>query len=135
MAALPDGRAYEQATPVDKNGRDAIGTVRQVKVPSEGGAIASAAQWGSRARWAPRKSGAIEELVPYAPNASYAFLGSAGEGSEVVFESHASLGSPAGVEGASSVYAWERENGEVSLVSVDNEEQSLPKGAFGGSYD
>ncbi|MDX6602313.1 MAG: hypothetical protein QOF13_1515 [Solirubrobacterales bacterium] len=196
LAGLPDGRAYEQASPVDKNGGDAIGTVRQVKAPPEGGAIAfsstvgipggvgaqevplylarrSAGGWstqgllppgsaGQRAQvigWLPDFSevfssatklgdpetgallgtsspgGSLEALVPYAPNARYDFLGSAGEGSEVVFESRASLGSPGGVEGASNVYAWERESGEVSLVSVDNEEASLPKGAFGGSYD
>jgi hypothetical protein len=40
LAGLPDGRAYEQASPVDKNGGDAIGTVPQVKAPPQGGAIA-----------------------------------------------------------------------------------------------
>jgi Fibronectin type III domain len=195
LAGLPDGRAYEQASPVDKDGGDAIGTVPQLKASPEGNAITfsstvgapggvgaqeiplylasrSAGGWstqgllppasaGQRARvlgWLPGFFGVfssaiklgnpeigallvsgsgslLEELTPYVPDASYTFLGSAGEGAEVVFESRAPLGSPAGIEGASNVYAWDRESGEVSLVSVDNEEQSLPKGAFGGSYD
>jgi hypothetical protein len=195
-AGLPDGRAYEQASPVDKDGGDAIGTVPQLKAPPEGGAIAfsstvgvpggagaqevplylarrNAGGWstqgllppastGQRAQvlgWLPDfseifssatklgdpETGALfgvsssgsplQELTPYLPNASYAFVGSAGKGSEVVFESSASLGSPAGIEGASNVYAWNRESGTVSLVSVDNEQESVPKGAFGGSYD
>jgi hypothetical protein len=196
LAGLPEGRAYEQASPVDKDGGDAIGTVPQLKASPEGDAVTfsstvgvpggvgaqeiplylarrSPGGWstqgllppasaGQRARllgWLPgfaevfssaRKlgdpetaallgvsspAGALRELTPYLPKASYDFLGSAGEGTEVVFESKASLGSPAGVEGSSNVYAWDRESGEVSLISVDNEGQPLPKGAFGGSYD
>ena len=196
LAGLPEGRAYEQASPVDKDGGDAIGTVPQLKASPEGDAVtfsstvgvpggagaqeiplylarrspsgwstqgllppASAGQRAQLLGWLPgfsevfssaRKlgdpetaallgvpspAGALRELTPYLPKASYDFLGSAGEGTEVVFESKASIGSPAGVEGSSNVYAWDRESGEVSLISVDNEEQPLPKGAFGGSYD
>jgi hypothetical protein len=36
---LPDGRAYEQATPVDKNGNNAAGTANNVLTSPDGGAI------------------------------------------------------------------------------------------------
>ena len=196
LAGLPDNRAYEQASPVDKDGGDAIGTVPQLKASPSGDGITFSSTFGlpggegaqelplylasrSSSGWStqglfPRPSagqqalikgwlpgfsevfssatrlgspdtgalvarpsggGAPQELTPYLPKANYSFLGSAGEGKEVVFESRASLGSPAGEPGVSNVYAWNRESGTVSLVSVDNGEQPLAKGAFGGSYD
>ena len=196
LAGLPDNRAYEQASPVDKDGGDAIGTVPQLKASPSGDGITFSSTFGlpggegaqefplylasrSSSGWStqglfPRPSagqqalikgwlpgfsevfssatrlgspdtgalvarpsggGTPQELTPYLPKANYSFTGSAGEGKEVVFESNASLGTPAGEPGVSNVYAWDRESGTVSLVSVDNGEQPLAKGAFGGSYD
>jgi hypothetical protein len=195
LVGLPDNRAYEQASPIDKDGGDAIGTVPQLKAPPLGGAITysstdgapggvgaqdlplylasrSSSGWSSQGLLPPASSGeqahvlgwlpdfsrvfssafklgnpstgallampgsgpqTPEELVPPTPNAGYAFVGSGD--TEVVFESRASLGSPAGIEGASNVYAWDRESGEVSLVSVLNDGEPLENGAFGGSYN
>jgi hypothetical protein len=195
LSGLPDNRAYEQASPIDKDGGDVIGTVPQLKTPPQGGAITysstdgapggvgaqdlplylasrSPSGWSSQGLLPPATSGeqahvlgwlpdfskvfssafkigepstgallampgsgpqVPEELVPPTPNAGYAFVGSGDN--EVVFESRASLGSPAGIEGASNVYAWDRESGEVSLVSVLNDGEPLANGAFGGSYD
>ena len=196
LAGLPDNRAYEQASPVDKDGGDAIGTVPQLKASPSGDGITFSSTFGlpggegaqefplylasrSVSGWStqgllPRPSagqqalvkgwlpgfsevfssatrlgspdtgaliarssagGSLKELTSYLPKANYSFTGSAGEGKEVVFESKASLGTPAGEPGVSNVYAWDRESGTVSLVSVDNEEQPLAKGAFGGPYD
>jgi hypothetical protein len=197
LVGLPDNRAYEQASPVDKDGGDAIGTVPQLKASPKGNAITfsstfgipggtgaqefplylasrSASGWTTEgllpppnagqvavvAGWLPDFSkvfastirlgspdtgalvarpgggGALQELTPYLPKANYSFIGSAGDGKEVIFESSASLGSsPAGAEGVQNVYAWNREGGEVLLVSVGNDKQPMVKGAFGGSYD
>lgn len=197
LSGLPDGRAYEQASPVDKDGGDAIGIVPQMKASPDGDAVsfsstvgvpggvgaqelpfyvarrsasgwsthgvqppASAGQLAAVLGWLPDFSevfssatklgapntgallampgsnGEAQELTPYQPKANYSFLGSADGGTEVFFESNVSLGSsPAGVGGVSNVYAWDRESGDVSLVSVDNEKQPFAGGAFGGSYD
>lgn len=196
ISGLPDNRAYEQASPIDKDGGDAIGIVPQIKAAPAGGAITfsstvgmpggegaqefpiylssrSNSGWSTRGLFPPASAGQealivgwlpgftqvfssatklgdpstgaflarpgmggpLEELTPYLPKADYTYVGASADGSLVVFETRASLGSPAGTEGVSNVYAWDRSSGEVSLVSVDNEEQPLSNGAFGGSYD
>ena len=62
------------------------------------------------------------------------------DGSEAIFESRsAQLGSePAGVEGASNIYAWDANAKTLHLVSQLNTqaetEEALPGGAFAGPY-
>jgi hypothetical protein len=46
FSGLPDGRAYEQASPVDKNGNDAMGAVPTVKATLSGGGITFASAFG-----------------------------------------------------------------------------------------
>src|SRR4051812_3839691 len=43
---LSDGRAYEQATPTDKDGNDAIGSLPTVKAAASGGGITFASTFG-----------------------------------------------------------------------------------------
>jgi hypothetical protein len=43
---LPDGRAYEQASPVDKNGNDVLGDVPTIKATAAGGGITFASTFG-----------------------------------------------------------------------------------------
>ena len=39
------------------------------------------------------------------------------------------------IAGKSNVYVWDRDTGQISLVSVLNDETSPPAGAFAGPYD
>jgi hypothetical protein len=198
LEGLPDERAYEQVTPVNKDGGDVTGPLTFVKaspggqgitflsstgVPgaegaqnlalylasrSEGGwstqGLLPAADAGQKARvigWLPDLSetfgmptrlddppgtallarssagGSLTPVVPYTAGATYSFAGSSADGSEVVFESTAKLDTaPAGIEGVSNVYAWDRASGKLSLASVLNEEEApSPKGSFAGPYD
>jgi hypothetical protein len=54
---LPDGRAYEQASPVDKNGGDARGTVGFTKAAASGGAISFLATVGMPVEGDPEEAG------------------------------------------------------------------------------
>jgi hypothetical protein len=199
-AELPDCRAYEQASPVDKDGGDATGTGGFVKASPNGNAISflatsgvpggdgaqrlpaylatrAGAGWsthglmppatvGNKARvlgWLPGFSqvftkantlgelqpeaifsrpgggGALTQVTPYTTNPSvdaYDFAGASKDGSVVLFESPADLGTvPAGIQGTSNVYAWDRESKALHLASVMNDGQPPAKGAFAGPYD
>jgi hypothetical protein len=199
-AELPDCRAYEQASPVDKNGGDATGSGGYVKASPDGNAISflatsgvpggdgaqrmpaylaarAGAGWsthglmppataGNKARvlgWLPDFSqvftkantlgelqpealfsrpgggGALTQVTPYTANPSldaYDFAGASKDGSVVLFESPADLGTvPAGIQGTSNVYAWDRESKTLHLASVMNDEQPPAKGALAGPYD
>jgi virginiamycin B lyase len=46
LTGLPDARAYEQATPVDKDGGDAVGTGAQVKAAADGSGITFGSTFG-----------------------------------------------------------------------------------------
>ncbi len=46
FSGLPDGRAYEQASPVDKNGADALGDVPTIKATASGGGITFESTFG-----------------------------------------------------------------------------------------
>ena len=46
LGGLPDNRAYEQATPIDKNGGDAVGKAELVKAASVGGGITFGSTFG-----------------------------------------------------------------------------------------
>jgi hypothetical protein len=46
LLGLPGGRAYEQASPVDKDGNDAVGSVAVVKAASTGGGISFGSTFG-----------------------------------------------------------------------------------------
>jgi hypothetical protein len=46
LTGLPDSRAYEQATPVEKDGGDAVGTGAQVKAAADGSAISFGSTFG-----------------------------------------------------------------------------------------
>lgn len=200
LVGLPDGRAFEQASPVDKDGQDVTGTVPLVKASPSGDAVtfsstvgipggtsaqtfptylARRTQNGGEGRWStrgllppaeagqkanvlgwtpgfgqvfdvaaklgsplslallgqPGEGGTPTPLTPYTPEpTSYSYAGASANGSVVIFESKASFGSPAGIEGASNVYAWDRETGALSLLSVSNQGEAA-EGAFAGPYD
>ncbi|HEU4707506.1 MAG TPA: hypothetical protein VFS64_09980 [Solirubrobacterales bacterium] len=203
LAGLPDGRAYEQASPIDKDGGDATGIGLLVRAASGGGSatfastsgipggvgaqemplflasrgagesgwssagLLPAAELGQRAQvigWTPDLSeffqtatifgepsrfalfmrsaaGAETQIAPYVPHAGYAYAGASADGSLVLFESTSAQlpTAPAGREGASNLYAWDRESGQLSLASQMNTqaetESLLPKGAFAGPYE
>jgi hypothetical protein len=87
----------------------------------------------------PGAGGALTQVTPYATNPSldaYDFAGASKDGSVVLFESPADLDTiPAGIEGTSNVYAWDRESKTLHLASVMNDEQPPAKGAIAGPYD
>lgn len=83
-------------------------------------------------------------MTPYVEGAGagFAYVDATRGGAVVFFESHAKLPLDEGtqpvatpIEGASNLYAWDRESGKLSLVSVLNEESSPPGGSFAGPYD
>jgi hypothetical protein len=203
FAGLPDGRAYEQASPIDKDGGDATGVGLLVRAASGGGSatfastsgipggigaqemplflasrgagesgwssagLLPAAELGQRAQvigWTPDLSeffqsatifgepnrfalfmrsaaGAETQIAPYLPRPGYAYAGASADGSLVLFESTSAQlpTTPAGREGASNLYAWDRESGQLSLASQMNTqtetESLLPRGAFAGPYE
>jgi hypothetical protein len=198
-AELPDCRAYEQASPVDKNGGDAVGAQSLAKAGSLGNAIGfvttsgvpggdgaqripsyvairDAGGWsthgllppataGGKAKvlgWQPdfsqvytaasklgelpvqaffsrpAQGGPLTQVSPYVSmgNEAYDFVGANKDGSKVFFEARVDLGTaPAGLEGLSNVYAWDRASETLRLASVMNDEQPPAKGALAGSYD
>jgi virginiamycin B lyase len=201
-ALLPDCRAYERATPLDKGGGDAQAALGFIKAAAQGGAVTfmstfgvpgglgaqglplylasrGEGEWSTRgllppaptgekamvAGWSPDMSrvytravrlgnprtsalllqvdgGAPVQITPYAPDADYSYVGSTPDNSVVVFESNAALPPEEGAEtipgarqGASNLYAWERESGRLSLVGVMNDGTSPAKGTFGGPYE
>jgi hypothetical protein len=88
----------------------------------------------------PSDGGPLREIVPYTNKAAYSYVGASGNGAELAFESETTLQTnPAGLEGRSNVYAWDRASGQLALASVMNSktetEAALPKGAFAGPYD
>jgi hypothetical protein len=190
-ANLPDCRAYEQATPVDKNGGDATNMVSYMAASESGDRVTflsdagfpggegsqeiplyvatrGAEDWstqgvlppgdtGEAARvlgWSPDLSqffdratrlanplsttflarssadGAISTVFPYGPGATYSFAGSSPDGSIMLFETGLRLNLP----GVSEVYVWDRESGQVRLVSVMNDGSTPAEGAFAGPY-
>ncbi len=79
-------------------------------------------------------------IVPYAQKAQYSYVGASAKGAELAFESETALKTePAGQQGRSNVYAWDKASGKLSLADVLNTkgqtEAALPKGAFAGPYD
>ena len=207
-ATLPDCRAYEQASPVDKNGTNAEGVLGLVRAAPDGsaatflsvfgvpGAVGAQTRstflarrgeegWSTRGMLPPQSLGdeakvtgwlpgleigyarvtnhftdpPVEAFVAepndggpptvmtaYVPGAHYAYAGGAADGSVVFFEAYAKLpprpGEPpipaaleGGYGGLTNLYAWDRESGEVSLVSVMNDGASPPLGAHAGPYD
>ncbi len=201
IEGLPDARAYEQVSPVDKNAGDALATFSYAKAASNGGGAIflstsgipggvgaqtippylgsrGAGDWSTQGLLAPENMGQLSgvigwlpdfseffvtatqfgnprstallarpsaggpprEIAPYANKAAYSFAGATEDGGEIVFESKTALGTtPAGIEGRSNVYAWDRASGQLSLAGVLNSkaetEAALPKGAFAGPYD
>jgi hypothetical protein len=87
----------------------------------------------------PGAGGALTQITPHVTTPGldgFDFAGSSKDGSKVIFESPAVLGTiPAGLEGASNVYAWDRESETLRLAGVMNDEQPPAKGAFAGPYD
>ena len=203
LAGLPDSRAYEQSSPVDKNGGNAEGTTALTRASSDGdgitffstfgfpGALGAQnrafylasreseawstkgllppATYGEGAQvlgWTPDfsvsyssvtrldeprvealvadpKDGEAVLMTAYVPGGAYHYVGATQGGAVVFFEARAKLPPEEGkapitaaVEKAPNLYAWDRESGKVSLVSVPNEEGvPLPTGGFAGPYD
>lgn len=193
-ASLPDCRAFEQASPVDKNGGDATGISRLTKASVGGDAVSflstagmpggvgaqdipsflatrGAGGWltqgmlppavnGENARvlgWTPDFSAVFTEatlrseptattllvtpgtggppttVVDYTPGLEPDFAGTTQDGS-LLFESVAKL-TPEANAGESNVYLWESTGGQVSLISVMNDESAPKDGAFAGPFD
>src|SRR5690349_13843555 len=205
-AALPDARGYEQASPTNKDGGDAVGTVALVKASPSGDGITFGSTFGmpggkgaqafpffvgarekeiwsisgllppaftgERARvegWTPGfgqiftkaerlfsgakdeafltqapAGGPVTQITPYVKGAEFLYDGSSADGSVAIFEAGAALppkeGEPpleGALQGARNVYAWDRETGEVSLVSQLNtaaqSKAALPNGSSVGA--
>jgi hypothetical protein len=85
----------------------------------------------------------LTPLVPYGDNlgkAAISLAGTSAEASEVFFESPSKLSqAPAGLQGHSNVYVWDRATNTLHLASALNsaspEGEAPPKGAFAGPYD
>jgi hypothetical protein len=96
QGGLPDARAYEQSTPLDKNGGDVTGPVTFVKAAFGGGGITYASstgvpggtgaqeltvyaaersegEWSSRGLLPPASSGQLAEVIGWTPDLSSAF--------------------------------------------------------------
>ena len=203
-AALPDCRAYEQASPVLKNGVDALDRVAFARTSPDGKRIVfvstssipggegaqelpiylgsrGADNWSTQGLlppesagtdanvvgWTPdltsvfdwarkpagsgfdstflSRSSATKELTPVLPYGSnqeglVGFAGTSADGTKVFFESKSKLTqAPAGLEGKSNVYVWDRDTNTLKLASALNsaspEGKAPPKGAFAGAYD
>ncbi len=204
-ATLPDCRAYEQASPVLKNGVDALDRVAFARTSPDGKRIVfvstssipggegtqelpiylgsrGAGDWSTQGLlppesagtdanvvgWSPdlgsvfdsatkplngggfdstflARSSATKDLTPVVPYGSnqgglVALAGTSADDSKAFFESRSKLTqAPAGLEGKSNVYVWDRDTGEVKLASALNspspEGEAPPKGAFAGAYD
>ncbi|MFP5388236.1 MAG: hypothetical protein ACLGG5_02915 [Thermoleophilia bacterium] len=193
---LPDGRAYEQVSPVDKNAGDAYGTPLLARASADGQRAtffstfgfpggegeqelplylsSRSSDWSTQgllpapsvgqrveiSGWSPdlstffekatrfgeplstallsrSEAGALTEVTPYVGKANYFFAGSSTDGSVVLFESPANLGTtPPGLQGASNVYAWNRATDELRLVSIENDGAApSAAGSFAGPYD
>jgi sugar lactone lactonase YvrE len=199
LKGLPDARAYEQASPVKKNGADARGTATWVKAADDGGAITylstsglpggvgeqeipsylssrGESDWstqgllppatlGSEAYvlgWLPDFStvfdlandfpalqdgvflarssadGTLEQVVSHGEgaNGSTSYAGASADGSRVIFELRAKL--PCcnqALADKGNLYLWDRISGQISLVSVLNDEKPPVEGAVAGPYD
>jgi hypothetical protein len=199
-AFLPDCRAYEQASPVDKDGGDAVGELGYVKAASTGNGISFGSTFGipggtgaqalptylatrgpGESGWStqgllpppsfgeralllgwlpdfseafnaavklgnprtvalvggPTNGGAPTQMTPYIAKAGYYYAGASADASSVLFESPNVIPHKEGtaIEGASNVYAYDKNSGELSLASVLNDGTSPPKGAFAGPYN
>ena len=203
-AALPDCRAYEQASPTDKNGGEAEGSEGFVIAGPSGDQIsflsnfgfpggfgsqilpvyaaqreapggwssagllppASLAENATLLGWSPdfstayasairfalpyneaalvalARDGSATRLTPYLTAPAFSFVGAGAGGATVLFEATAALPAEEGAEpiaaavpGARNLYAWDRESGRVSLVSVLNDERSPARGGFAGPYN
>ena len=80
-----------------------------------------------------------QQITPYLPGTSFAFAGANAGNSEDIFEANARLGTtPEGLEDHSNVYAWQGSappGQQLHLISVMNDEEPPPAGAFAGPYD
>src|SRR5262249_61834105 len=80
--------------------------------------------------------GPTKTIVDYTPSLAPHFVGSSEDGSESFFESRVKLTSTA-IEGKSNLYVWDRDDKELSLAGVENDEKppAPEQGVFAGPYD
>jgi hypothetical protein len=203
-ANLPDCRAYEQASPVIKNGVDALDRVAYARTSPDGNSVVfvstssipggegtqelpvylgsrGTSDWSTQGLLPPESAGtdanvvgwtpdqgnvfdwarkpapggfdstflsrssanrSLTSAVPYDSNLGglVSFAGTSANSSEVFFESQSKLTqAPAGLEGKSNVYVWDRATNTIKLAGALNgpgpEGKAPPKGAFAGAYD
>ena len=200
-AKLPDCRAYEQASPTQKNGLDAKGTVSLVRASPAGDRVSflsaggppggqgaqalfplelasrAGGNWSTQGLLPPAALGSEAFVIGWTPDFAQVFdaarkfngvggdtflarssadgslstivdygqglgaqpavyAGASADGNEVLFESTDKLASVgAAIQGKPDLYLWDREDEEVTLAGVLNDEAAPPAGAFAGPYD
>jgi hypothetical protein len=85
------------------------------------------------------ETGAITTVVPYNTGCShfcFSLAGASEDGSRIFLETELELDKePPTTTGPRNLYMWDRGTGRISLVSVDQNGEPLPEGAFAGPYD
>jgi hypothetical protein len=84
-------------------------------------------------------NGELITVVPYNAGCGqncFGFAGASTDGSIIILESELELDKdPPTAMGPPNLYAWDRETGQISLVSADPSGARLPEGAYPGPFD